>query len=644
MSYTAWYAMRERNLSAHGINAPQQPPDYRDKRGTGQLEKACLDFIRDECEELRFDDAHRAMDDAEGRSARAGQIPLHMERDTDRLCLENALHRFLQSGTAQDAFDVYFCYLEMFVGSYAYSNKMIELLAEFESNASALLMKHRDHYSHSVYVFVLGMAIYRSSPAFRAAYREFYDLSEKRSAAHHFLQYWGLASLFHDIGYPFELPFEQIKSYFKGTTGLVPFISYQGIPGYVALDKDQSAIFAGLLEQPLSTDTINEALSIRVAQLLGETYGKSAETLRSDVLDKKAPCPDQFSNFMDHAYFSAVLLMRKFMEVKGAERITLTDLDAFTAILLHNSMFKFSLRVGAHKEQPLEMDKHPLAYMLMLCDELQCWDRTAYGQNSRQELHPMWCEFEFDGDQIRALYQFDPQLEWKKAGAKGTYSKMQVEGPQMPGTKPKFVTDIEEIVALNRFGTVQLEISSCFAKNQRASRTYLSDSSFLHLYNFAVALNGRYKYGTLNYSSLAGENIHKDLEKDFDELSLEYKLSNILQAKAFAQYLDAINCFYTDRPVAYEKLEKFTEVHMDLIGPMEHDRWMAEKRSMGWAYGTAYLAKPEPGRIRELTRTHSLLLDDYKDLSKEEQDKDTEPMNCMLRLIEEYDGLRIYRV
>lgn len=640
MSYTAWSTMREHNLSVYGINAPQQPPDYRNKRNTGKLERACLDFVRDWCEELRFDDAHRAMDDTEGRSVRTGQVPLHMERDTDRLCLENALHRFLQSGTAQDAFDVYFCYLEMFVGNYAHSNKMIELLAEFESNASALLMKHRDHYSHSVYVFALGMAIYRNSPAFRAAYKAAYHLSEEHSASHHFLQYWGLASLFHDIGYPFELPFEQIKSYFSGIMGntKVPFISYQGILDYVELDGEQSAILADLLGRPaLAKGTINEVLSIRLEQLLGEVYGKSAETLRADVLDKKAPCPDQFNNYMDHAYFSAILLTHKFMEIKGAEQIALEDLDAITAILLHNSMFKFSLRVGACKKRPLEMDKHPLAYMLMLCDELQCWDRTAYGQNSRRELHPMWCEFEFDGDKIHADYQFDSQLEWRKAEAKGTY-------PKMRGAEPKFVTDIEEIVALNRPGTLNLKISTRFVKNKRASRTYLSDSSFLHLYNFAVALNSRYKYGVLNYSSLTDENVHKDMEKDFEELSLEYKLSNILQAKAFAKYLDAINCFYTDRPVAYEKLEGFSGANMDLIGPMEHDRWLTEKRSMGWEYGTAYLDAPESKQLRELTRTHSLMIDDYKDLDKEEQDKDTEPMNCMLRLIEAYDGLRIYRI
>ena len=94
---------------------------------------------------------------------------------------------------------------------------MVELLSEYELNGSSLLMKHRDHYSHSVYVFALGLAIYETNPAYRALFRAFYALetAPEAEAAHRFLEYWGLSALFHDIGYPFELPFEQVLSYFE---------------------------------------------------------------------------------------------------------------------------------------------------------------------------------------------------------------------------------------------------------------------------------------------------------------------------------------------------------------------------------------------------------------------------------------------
>ena len=58
----------------------------------------------------------------------------------------------------------------------------------------------------------------------------------------------------------------------------------------------------------------------------------------------------------------------------------MAHLDALTAILLHNSLYKFDVTNIRSKENiPFKMQLHPLAFMLMLCDELQCWDRTSYG-------------------------------------------------------------------------------------------------------------------------------------------------------------------------------------------------------------------------------------------------------------------------
>ena len=136
------------------------------------LAGAALSFLRESCEGLRFDKSKAAArqsdnPDTEGTSLKKNQIPFNMEKDIDRLCLENAIDRFLGSGRKEDAFDVYLCYLEMFVGAYEKSRRMIELLSEYEANGSGLLMKHRDHYSHSVYVFILGLAIYQSNTCFK---------------------------------------------------------------------------------------------------------------------------------------------------------------------------------------------------------------------------------------------------------------------------------------------------------------------------------------------------------------------------------------------------------------------------------------------------------------------------------------------
>lgn len=635
VSYTALEKMQKRNREAYGINYPVQPADYRVTKEISSIEKACIGFIRELCEELRFDEGKSAMTDLDGKSVGENQIPYNMEMDLDRLCLERAIHRFMESGVAHDAFDVYFCYLEMFLGNYGKSKKMIEMLAEFESNASSLLMKHRDHYSHSVYVFILGLAIYYKNELVRKAYMDFYQIYDEKKAAYHFLEYWGLSSLFHDIGYPFELPFEQVKSYFGNTIKGVPFVAYKGISEFIQFTEEEKAYFEELLGQELDKGTVDEILSVNIAEKLEKVYGKSADMICNAVLNRIPGEPDHFNGFMDHAYFSAMLLYKNLSNVLGAQRIEIPHLDAMTAIALHNSMYKFSI-TNVRDEKiniPFDMNLHPLAYVLMLCDELQCWDRTSYGQNSRRELHAMWCDIEFEGNNMKATYYYDEKYEYKKDTAKGSYKKM-------TDADVTFMRDIERIMRINKEDTIGLSIDTAFIKNNRKTRTYISSSNFIHLYNFAVALNGRYQNAT-------GEGVTDMLEDSFDKLSLEYKLSNIMQAKAFARYLDIIGAFYTDKPVAYEMLDSFTEKDMQLIGPMEHKRWVDEKISMGWNYETTYQKESDKKKqrsLREQTRTHALIIDDYHELAESEQNKDTEPMNCMLRLIEEYDGLRIYRI
>lgn len=672
--YTALEMMRRRNQRIYGIDGPIVPDAVPPDQLSGKLEEYALGFIRHSCREFRFaeDPVHRNLQDLDGKSSGYGQIPLNMERDLDRLSLENAIHRFMRTGAATDAFDVYFCCLEMFVGEYKSSRKMIELVAEFESNGSSLLMKHRDHYSHSVYVFILGLAIYEKAASFRENYRAFYgfgaDEAGERAAAHHFLKCWGMTALFHDIGYPFELPFEQVKSYFNGSIKGNPFLVYRGVCEYdLPTDKLEPFLTPEQAEtlhgEPLSMARV---LAVNLADKLYPAYAdfsgyrnyldrfakkdemKSYVTYLADgVLQAKPTHPDAFGGFMDHAFFSAIVLMHKLSDVK---HISPVDTDILTAILLHNSMYKFSItnvkedkrRSDFNKTHHFRPETHPLAYLLMLCDELQCWDRVAYGQNSRQQFHPFGFDLEITDNCISAVYDYDQSLAEERSKT-GTYEKMK----DADGKGSSFLHDIEDIVSINeQSGGLSLKIMRRLATVNRRSNLYLSSSSFMHLYNFAIALNAQYEtrdYETGAYRDLTEE----DMEQSFDKLSLEYKLSNIAQAKAFAAYLDQLGCFYTDRQVAYPLKRAFTVSELNQIGLQEHDRWNAEKISMGWQQGTAFANQPNGSlinktTIREQTRTHNNLNVPYVELSEAEQMKDTAPMNDMMRLIEKFDGLRVY--
>ena len=153
---------------------------------------------------------------------------------SDIECLKGTLQAFCKSGNKSDAFSVYFCFCELFGvfgRGYDTMSKLLEFLCDHEYHAGELLTKHRDHYSHSVYVLALGLAIYANDAKFRGIFHGFYR--EKASDAQSFLYYWGLTALFHDIGYPFQLAHEQVKSYAESLWGeniqSNPFVSYENM-------------------------------------------------------------------------------------------------------------------------------------------------------------------------------------------------------------------------------------------------------------------------------------------------------------------------------------------------------------------------------------------------------------------------------
>lgn len=96
----------------------------------------------------------------------------------------------------------------------------------------------------------------------------------------------------------------------------------------------------------------------------------------------------------------------------------------------------YTYSIASSTKPKLSMDMHPMAWLLLLCDELQCWDRTAYGRNSRKELHSMAVEFDFSGNRIFARYLYDEKeqdkidkylwayVAWKQNGRRGVRPKL----------------------------------------------------------------------------------------------------------------------------------------------------------------------------------------------------------------------------
>ena len=658
MSYKALDQMRNRNSAVYGIDNSVSIPDLPDSpRGYG---KEALLFIREDCEDLKHDtksECRITLEDSDGKSASPNQIPFNMERDIDRLSFEASVGRFLRSGARKDAFDVYFCFSEIFQpfgGGYNSTRLLLELLSEHEENASSLLMKHRDHYSHSVYVFLIGLAIFRNNNKIKNAYREAFGLSSATSKelACHFLEYWGLTSLFHDIGYPFEIAHQQMKAYVcaidessDDKDGFAPYVSYKNMERFDSTPSGSlNEMFAEMITVGLSQGYLTEC-------------GKDPQQFREElmgILKDRAVHEDSDALdylFMDHAYFSGIMLAKVYIDrhpgISSSSDIPLALRHALVAIILHNSLFKFQIRDLLGTKRPLSIeDGQPLAYLLMLCDELQCWDRASYGHRSRAGLYPFDFDISFEHNSMRWIYYFD-EVFGDVIGQSKAYRDL-VARPHC-----KFIDDIASIVNIRDVleGSSREDsdilsanlVSAVITTKERKTGLNLSDTNYLNLYDFAVELHG-------SYANLISRN--EKTEAFESQLSLEYKLSNIAQAKSFADHLALIGCFYTDRPVDYPPVFDFLDLirepgHEDDLAIMsiaEHDRWQSEKMALGWKPGNAHVRPSGNNNImRERTRMHHDLIE-YDELTHAEQAKDTNPILRMLELMRKYDGLTVYRV
>lgn len=545
----------------------------------------------------------------------------NFNRKIDALCFKTALARFLRTGTKENAFEVFFCYAEIFKTFGGYGNgidALLNLLYDHESNAATLLMKHRDHYSHSVYVFALGLAIFMHNTKLRNAFAKKYG---KENLYKKFLKAWGMSGLFHDIGYPYEISFLDVMEYGKkidvNGCGKGLLASYSNLKELITLSHEETEKCGKFM--PEGKNDLHSLFSAYMLKNFGEITSVLAldEKILNDCLTNRIV---NATKFMDHGYFSAVLFMRKLLQTENFELDEMT-LDAVMAMLLHNSFYKrtykFEIKGKDYKQMPLK--EQPLAYLLMLCDELQCWDRIPYGENSKKQELAWDMDLEVSDERIKATYYFE------KGEGKDT---KKIDGLYEDITQN--VVNLSELVP-------SFEIANEIKIRDKKVYDHLSGGKFIDLRKIAESINESY---CADFDGPEYEDKTKidHMVQSFGKLTLEYKLSNVEQAKYYVRHLDSIGCFFSDKQLDYEEVKSFTEEEKEYLAEKEHIRWVNEKVEMGWKYGTGYKNKAE----RERQRIHKDIIP-YCDLPKSEQDKDYRPIDRMIDKLSVY-GIKVYRL
>ncbi|MFA5062819.1 MAG: hypothetical protein WC578_01930 [Candidatus Omnitrophota bacterium] len=316
--------------------------------------------------------------------------------------IAEAVFNFLKKNNESNAYKVYTSFFNAYwIGIQHPDNPFLKLqdtLRKFEENAGRLIDKQRDHYVHSVNVFILGLAIYANNAKYRQLFNSYAlnaDYPDHYSTRHEeFFYRWGLASLFHDIAYPLEITLKQANQYFDfvwsypKTTKVKnkSFIDFPNFNKFISLpcltpSRRFSLSFYQKYPQFSSLKKCNaiDLLAYLISGSLGLKQGDLLRSIDSFAADMKR------GGFIDHGFYSAVIMLKWYHFLLKITKwnpayFFYPILDSSSAILLHNFYGKVLMK-KPFRLRALSASRHPIAFLLILCDELQEWNRQPYGSH-----------------------------------------------------------------------------------------------------------------------------------------------------------------------------------------------------------------------------------------------------------------------
>lgn len=551
-----------------------------------------------------------------------------------KVYMHQAVSEFLKDETKENAFAVYTAFFDSYrIKLEGTTNRFVDLLdvlRGYEENAATLIDKQRDHYVHSVNVFILGLCIYAQNAnyqaAFDAANMDKSDYPYSYDTRHEeFLYRWGIASLFHDVGYPIEIIGKQVDKFVGFITGVGEGArtgSHVEIDGIERLNS-----IAEVVPKREFTRTFYEkhASSVYVDPLkpLDLLAHKLHTSLGVDLKTAKIVL-DDFINvmargrFIDHGYYSAIIILKWYGYLIQAcryrpEYFFYPVLDSASAILLHN-FYRNVIQKPPFSLGPLGCASHPIAWLLILCDELQEWNREAYGIADRRRTHAAEASIAAADNHLAVTY-------------------MARRGSLPDGFAPDkeallhHVLDMDSVfvggfsVSCETMDGVEPSSGAVPTAEEVIPRPLLEN-----LERLAVAIHDMYN--------------HKQSERypdkplqypRFTDLPDSLKYSNLRQARGIPKKLQMMGWQMLPVGSHGEAIIEIPETVVEALAEFEHDEWMRERISSGWIYGV------EKDAVKKI----SPYLVPFEDLSEDVRDLDRDTIRNIPALLETI-GMAIY--
>ncbi len=529
--------------------------------------------------------------------------------------IKQAVLEFLESENKATAFAVY----EAFFDSYRITldgdsnpfTDLLDVLREYEENAATLIDKQRDHYIHSVNVFILGLCIYAENRNYREAFRitvmNKKDYPYSYNTKHEeFFYRWGLASLFHDVGYPVEIIGKQIGKFMDFATGVDGGVTVKSHLEFENFSELNS--IAEVIPKKEFTKNYHEkwddCVYVDLLKPIDLLAHKLHISLHVDLKEVKAAL-DGFvglmakGGFVDHGYYSALIVLKWYgylIQKCGylPEYFFYPVLDSASAILLHN-YYKNVIMKAPFGKGAMPAKAHPIAFLLILCDELQEWNREAYGIIDKKRT-----------------------LAWE-ASVTITDKRLDITYITRRGSLPdRFGAEKEAL--LNKLLRLDQMFDSGFSAGCESLDllSALSDSLkedeiaprplLQNLEKLAMAIHALYNEKQLERYP------EKPLEYPrFADLPDSVKYSNLRQARGITDKLNLLGWTMVSVNAPGKAMESVPAEVVEDLAIMEHEAWVRERLESGWSYATEknveqkltpYLIPYEQlsGEIKELDR------------------------------------------
>ena len=526
--------------------------------------------------------------------------------------LEQSVIAFLADETKDTAFDVY----KLFFGTYRIvlegSNNpfmdLLDVLSAYEEKAATLIDKQRDHYIHSVNVFLLGICIYIQNNNYQEIFNEVVIDKDKhpenyKTKHEEFFFRWGLASLFHDVGYPVEIIGKQIVSFLKFATDADHDDSKGNIRAHLEFKnfrrlnsiaevipkkefiqeyyaQNESSVYIDLL-QPI------DLLAQKIHFSIGIPIGEVKDKLDNFVADMAK------YGFIDHGFYSAIIVLKWYgylIQVTNSNPMRFYNaiVDSAGAILMHNYYRNVILKQFTNR--PLNAREYPVAYLLILCDELQEWNRAGYGRIEKFRTHANSANIRIDNNSFNITYLAE---------------------------KRKFEKDF--VCEKTELFSELLNIKEIFTAGLNI------DCDTLDIAYKEAEKDKNIPRPLIENLEVLGREIHNDyirsqkeldakihVPENYDELDPSMRYSNLRQAMNIDKNLRKVGYALVSEDYDEAGIGELPKNIIEQYAIIEHDDWMAERIRSGWKYA------PERN---DKNLKHNCLVS-WDDLSKEDKDKD----------------------